>query len=237
MFLNSHDKVTYNLMVTKREGPWAASLRSRHAISHDKAVLHPRRHQTVSSSEQESMAYASDEHCTSSRVAPQPLTQYPNQEASASSMFWPLLDAPEDQHLIISSLSAAARDKGWGQAPSHPPIPSVSAALLHFPPVWDYWGSWEMQGREGKAAVRKEVQKIKEKRVSPSLAIPCYKSIQKVMSPSLSFLPPPFPTNPSHLRSTWLVRENGAGREGGQGERGSRYHTLTQKPQHYHAAV
>lgn len=39
------------------------------------------------------------------------------------------------------------------------------------------------------------------------------------MSPPVSFLPPHFPTNPSHLRSTWLVREDGAGREGGQGEK------------------
>lgn len=132
LFLNSHDKVTYNLMVTKREGPWPASLRSRHATSHDKAALHPRRHQTVSSSEHESMAYASDEHCTSSRAAPQPLTQYPKPGGTSfinvlTPVWSPLRSAPS------WSLSAAARDKGWGQAPSHPPIPSVSAALLHFP--------------------------------------------------------------------------------------------------------
>lgn len=176
LFLNSHDKVTYNLMVTKREGPWPASLRSRHATSHDKAALHPRRHQTVSSSEHESMAYASDEHCTSSRAAPQPLTQYPKPGGTSFiNVLTPVWSPFKISSFMISLCSSKRQGLGTGSlSPSHPLCLSSTSPL---PPVWDYWGSWEMQGREGKAAVRKEVQKIRKKRVSPSLAIPCYKSI------------------------------------------------------------
>lgn len=168
-----------------RDGPWLACSRNRYVTSRDEARLVPKRHLTVSSSEPESLAHASDEHCTSIRVAPQSLTQYPKPggtNASAGGLCSchqcsvPCSISLKTGASMISPLSPVTRGRGWGQASSHPSIPSVPAAFLVSPCVGS-WGSWEGGGREGKAAVRREVQEIKEKRVSPPPATPWYKSL------------------------------------------------------------
>lgn len=149
---------------------------------------------------------ASEQHLTHSHSTR-------NQEAPASPMIWPLLDPPEDQHLHDLSSLCSSKKQGQGTGSlslSHTLCLSSSSP---FPPVWDYWGSWEMRGREGKAAVRKEDPE-------EDVTIPSNTFLQRPLrkwyllsSSSLPpSLPPHFSTNPSHLRSTRLVRENGAGR-------------------------
>lgn len=180
IFLNSCDRVTYNLMVTEREGPWTAYSESRPVTNHDEAGLVPKWHQTVSSSEQESMAHASDEHRTSIRIAPQWFTQYPKPGCSNDSAVG--LCSPRQCSVrclislktgtsMISPLSAAARGRSWGQAPFHPPTTSVPAKLLHLTLCGVSGGP--AKGEGGKAAVREEVQETKERRVSPLAVTPC----------------------------------------------------------------
>lgn len=191
MFLNSHDKVTYNLMVTKREGPWAASLRSRHATSHDKAVLHPRRHQTVSSSEQESMAYASDEHCTSSRVAPLPLTQYPKPGGISfinvlTPAWCPWRSTP---HNLFSLCSSKRQGLGTGSlSPSHPLCLSSTSP---FPPCVGLLGVVRnaRKGREGCSEERSPEDQGEE-----GVTIPSNTLLQKHSESDVTFpLLPPSP--------------------------------------------
>jgi len=131
------------------------------------------------------VAHASDEHCSSIRAAPQPLTQYPKPGGTTASAVG--LCSPRQSSVpcsislktgasTIPPLSVVARGRGWGQAPSHPLCPSTTSPS---PPACGYQGSWERGGREGKAAVSQEVPEIKEKRVSPPPATPYYKSLQE----------------------------------------------------------
>lgn len=164
IFLNSHDKVTYNLTIMGRDRPWLVCSRNRYVTSRDEARLVPKRHLRVSSSEPESLAHASDEHCTSIRVAPQSLTQYPKPggtNASAGGLCScqqcsvPCLISLNGASMI-SPLSAVTRGRSWGRHPLTLP-PPLSQQHFSSPPVWGSWGSWKGGGREGKAAVRQEV--------------------------------------------------------------------------------
>lgn len=146
-FSNSRDKVTTKWY--KKGGTQPTSLRMGHATSHDKAVLLPRRHQTVSSLEQESMAYAdsatvpaSEQHLNHSHNLKPGGTTFINVLTPAGS---PWRSAPS-----WSLLSLQQQKARTGHRPSHRPIPSVSAALLHFPLCGIIGGSGKCEEGKGK---------------------------------------------------------------------------------------
>lgn len=91
--LNSHDKDTYSLMVTgKRLRP--ACSETKHATSHAKAGLVPKRHQAGSPSELECVAHISDGQHIKIRVALAHKHSTPKQKA-------PMLQQL-DQHVLHS---------------------------------------------------------------------------------------------------------------------------------------
>lgn len=126
---------------------------------------------------------------------------------------------------LISPLSAAARGKGRGQAPSPCPIPSVSAALLYFPLCGITGGPGRCEEGKGKLQWGKKSRRSR-RGCHHSQQHLVTKTFKKVTSASVFFLPPHFPTNSSQLRSTRLVRENGAGR-------GKRFQSLIKVPHPY----
>lgn len=127
-------------------------------------------------------------YCTSIRAAPQPLTQFPKPGGTSSINV--LTPAGSPWRLApswsLSPLSEAARGKGRGQAPSHCPIPSVSAALLHFPlcGIIGVFGKSE----EGKGKLQWGM-KTRRSSVSLPLATPRYKSLLE-SDVYFSLLPP-----------------------------------------------
>lgn len=200
-FSNSRDKVTTKWY--KKGGTQPTSLRMGHATSHDKAVLLPRRHQTVSSLEQESMAYAdsatvpaSEQHLNHSHNLKPGGTTFINVLTPAGS---PWRSAPSWSLLSLQQQKARTGHR----LPLTVPSPLSQQHFSISPCV----GLLGVLGnvRKGRESCSEEGRpEYQEKHViTPSNTL-----LQK-QSASLSFLPPHFPTNPSHPRSTMGQGEEG----------------------------
>lgn len=148
MFLNSHDKVTYNLMLQKGRD-MSSFLEKQTCYCHDKAVLHPERHQTAPQSREtwHILVMILYQHQSSTSTAHTEPDTSRHQLPQCSDPCWTPLKIST---FIISPLPAAARGKDRGQAPSHQPIPSVSAALLHLPLCGIIGGPGKCEDGKGK---------------------------------------------------------------------------------------